>query len=172
MRWYRLILRLYPRSFRESYGDELEAVARSRVRETHGFLATMLFVIEVTADTLVSAAGSHADLVRADLRSAFRTLRRSPAFAVTVMSVAALGIGATVVAFALTDHVLLRPLPFPEADRLLKLYQDQSFRGYSRMELSPPNFLDWQRESRTGWRPGVASLYLNIACLRSPPDKR
>ena len=99
MRFYRLILRLYPRSFRESYGDELEAVARSRVRETHGFLATMLFVIEVTADTLVSAAGSHADLVRADLRSAFRTLRRSPAFAVTVMSVAALGIGATVAVF-------------------------------------------------------------------------
>ncbi|HTM32704.1 MAG TPA: ABC transporter permease [Vicinamibacterales bacterium] len=149
MRWYRLILRLYPRSFRESYGAELEAVARSRAREAHGFLATMLFVIEVTADTIVSAAASHADIVRADLRSAFRTVRRSPAFAVTVMSVAALGIGATVVAFALTDHVLLRPLPFPEADRLLKLYQDQSFRGYSRMELSPPNFFDWQRESRT-----------------------
>ena len=149
MRWYRLILRLYPRSFRESYGVELEAVARSRAREAHGFLATMLFVVEVTADTIVSAAASHADIVRADLRSAFRTVRRSPAFAVTVMSVAALGIGATVVAFALTDHVLLRPLPFPEADRLLKLYQDQSFRGYSRMELSPPNFFDWQRESRT-----------------------
>jgi predicted permease len=45
--------------------------------------------------------------------------------------------------------VLVRPLPFPEAERLVKLYQDQSFRGYSRMELSPSNFLDWKRESRS-----------------------
>ena len=63
--------------------------------------------------------------------------------------VAALGIGATAAAFSVTDHVLLRPLPFARPDRLVKLYQDQSFRGYSRLELSPPNFLDWQRESRS-----------------------
>jgi predicted permease len=147
--WYRALLRLYPRSFRESYGAELEAVARQRARETQGAAATLLFVIEMSADGVVSAAGSHAEIVRADVRDALRTMRRSPGFAATVMAIAALGIGATVVAFALTDHVLLRPLPFPAPDRLVKLYQDQSFRGYPRMELSPPNFLDWQRESRT-----------------------
>lgn len=63
--------------------------------------------------------------------------------------VGALGIGATTAVVAVTDHVLVRPLPFPSASRLVRLYQDQSFRGYSRMELSPPNFGDWRRESRS-----------------------
>jgi len=149
MTWYRALLHLYPRSFRESYGDELEAVVRLRVRDARGPRERMGLRLEVVADTLVSAAGTHADLVADDLRSAWRSVRRAPAFAGTVIMVAALGIGATVIAFAVTDHVLLRPLPFPQPDRLVKVYQDQSFRGYSRMELSPPNFLDFQRGSRT-----------------------
>ena len=51
--------------------------------------------------------------------------------------------------FSVADHVLVRPLPFADADRLVKLWQDQSYRGYSRMELSPGNFEDWRRQSRS-----------------------
>ena len=149
MWWFRPLLHLYPRSFRESFGDELHADVRLRLHHTRGVLARLLCMVEITADTVISAAAAHLDITRSDARAAWRTVRRSPMFAGTVVAVAALGIGATVVAFALTDHVLLRPLPFPQADRLVRFYQDQSFRGYSRMELSPPNFLDWQRESRT-----------------------
>ena len=45
----------------------------------------------------------------------------------------------------MADHVLVRPLPFPESHRLVRMWQDQTFRGYPRIELSPANFQDWER---------------------------
>ena len=68
-----------------------------------------------------------------------------PGFTAAIVTVSALGVGAATAAFSLADHVLVRPLPFPEPDRLVKLWQDQSHAGYSRMELSPANFEDWRR---------------------------
>ena len=59
--------------------------------------------------------------------------------------VAALGVGATTAAFSIVDHVLIRPLPFPEADRIVQLWQNQTGRGYTRVELSPANYRDWKR---------------------------
>ncbi len=51
----------------------------------------------------------------------------------------------------------LRPLPFPDADRLVNLWQDQSYRGYPRLAFSPENYLDWRRmlttlDSGGAWR--------------------
>jgi predicted permease len=59
--------------------------------------------------------------------------------------VTALGIGANTAVFSITDQVLIRPLPFPDSERLVKLWQRQPH--YTRMELSPPNYLDWKRMS-------------------------
>jgi predicted permease len=61
--------------------------------------------------------------------------------------VAALGIGAATAAYTITDHVLLKPLPFPEQNRLLKIWEDMSPGGYDRMEPSPANYRDWKRMS-------------------------
>jgi putative ABC transport system permease protein len=74
-----------------------------------------------------------------------RSLARAKGFALTATLVAALGIGATTAAFSIADHVLVRPLPFPRSDRLVRLWQDQTFRGYPQMELSPSNFVDWRK---------------------------
>ena len=68
----------------------------------------------------------HLDILRQDLRYVRRSLGRAPGFALTVVVVAALGVGATTAAFSITDHVLVRPLPFPAADRLVQLWQAQS----------------------------------------------
>jgi len=149
MLFYRLLLALYPRAFRAEYGDELLRTFGERHREAVTAPARVTTWLSLAGDTLVSAAGAHADLLRQDLKASLRTFARTPGFAAAVVLVAALGIGATATAFVITDHVLVRPLPFPRADRLVKIYQDQSFRGYSRMELSPPNFLDYQRDSRS-----------------------
>jgi hypothetical protein len=65
--------------------------------------------------------------------------------AVTAILVTALGIGANTAVFSITDQVLLRPLPFPDSERLVRLWQHEP--GYTRMELSPPNYLDWKRMS-------------------------
>ena len=149
MRVYAALLHLYPRSFRAEYGDQLLGVYRARSREVTSLGGRATFWLEVLIDTLTSATAAHLDLARQDLKSALRTIARSPGFSATVVLVAALGIGATAAAFSVTDHVLLRPLPFARPDQLAKLYQDQSFRGYSRLETSPPNFLDWKQQSRS-----------------------
>jgi len=100
-------------------------------------------------DVLSNAFGVHADILGQDLTYTFRTLRRAPGFTITAVMVAALGIDATTASFAIADHVLLRPLPFSEPAQLVKLWENQIERGYSRMEASPPNFLDWKRLSRS-----------------------
>src|SRR5438105_15324504 len=60
------------------------------------------------------------DDARDDVRYAWRTLRRSPGFSATAVTVIALGIAATTAAFTVLDYALLRPLPFPEPDRLVR----------------------------------------------------
>src|SRR5262249_34337931 len=57
------------------------------------------------------------------------------------------GVGATTAAFSITDHVLLRPLPFKEPDRLVKLWEKTGDNG--RNEVSPANYRDWKRMSRS-----------------------
>jgi predicted permease len=79
-----------------------------------------------------------------DLRYAWRTLRRSPGFTATAVAVIALGIGAATAAFTVLDYTLLRPLPFPAPDRLVRIYQSDLGRGVPRLEASPPNFTDWR----------------------------
>src|SRR5262249_51076492 len=113
-RLYRALLRLYPASFRREYGDELTAIFAHRVSERGQFAALM----EAVADVISSAVAAHADILRQDLRYTARAMRRAPGFVATAVLVVALGVGANTAAFTLTDFVLLRPLPFPEPDRL------------------------------------------------------
>jgi predicted permease len=84
------------------------------------------------------------DDARADVRYSLRTLHRSPGFAATAVSVIALGIGATTAAFTLLDYVMLRPLPFPQPEQLVRLFQNDTKRNVPRLEATPPNFLDWR----------------------------
>jgi predicted permease len=147
MRLYRAALRLCPASFRAEYGDQLCAVFAARRREARGPLAVAALWTEAIADLVVTALRTHGDLLAQDLRHTRRALFRAPGFALTAILVAAFGIGAATVAFSLADHVLIRPLPFPSADRLVTLFQDQSFRGAPRLQYSPENFRDVARTS-------------------------
>src|SRR5215831_8345779 len=72
------------------------------------------------------------DDAREDLRYAWRTHRRAPGFAATAVTVIALGIGAATASFTILDYTLLRPLPFPEPDRLVHIYQSDLARGVPR----------------------------------------
>ena len=120
------------------------AVFARELDATRGPARIVLFM-RVLLDTVVNAFRVHADITRQDLRYAIRSLRRTPGFTLTAIVVAALGIGATTATFSVADHILLRPLPFPQSDRLVKLWLTQTSRGYSRLEPSPPNYLDWKR---------------------------
>ena len=82
-----------------------------------------------------------------DLRIAFRGLARVPSFSVTAILTIGLGIGAAAAMFTVVDGVLLRPLPYPDAGRIVQLFQisDKGTRGGN---VSEPNFLDWQAQTR------------------------
>ena len=119
-------------------------------------------------------------MLRQDLRYAIRSLRRSPAFTFTALVVVALGVSASTAAFSTLDYVLVRPLPFAEPDRLVKVWQNQESRGYSRMELSPANFRDWKAAAHSfdgfaAYQPVSANLLgrgdpLRVEGARVTPD--
>jgi len=138
MRPYRLLLLLFPASFRAEYGEEMCKVFAARRRKENG----LGLWISTVLDVLSNAIRVHADVLWQDLRWTARTLRQSPGFTFTVVSVAALGMGANTAAFTLLDHVLLRPLPFFHPGQLVMLYLTEPGGGYMHLELSPPNYLD------------------------------
>src|SRR5690349_4225218 len=77
-----------------------------------------------------------------DLRYAVRTLAKSPAFTAVAVLTLALGIGANTAIFSAVNGVLLRPLPYPEPDRLLTIWGHHASIG--RETASMPDFLDWR----------------------------
>ncbi|HEX6201528.1 MAG TPA: ABC transporter permease, partial [Thermoanaerobaculia bacterium] len=85
----------------------------------------------------------------ADLRFALRTLRRSPGFTAAALLTLALGLGANSAMFGLVDGILLRPLPYPDADRLVRLHQAAPEAWIERDRLSPVDFADWRRSTRS-----------------------
>jgi len=145
MRVYRLLLRLFPASFRAEYGEDMCAVFAARRRETNLFLLW----ISTIFDVVTNAIRVHADLLGQDLAWALRTLRQSPGFTLTAVVVAGLGMGATNAAYTLLDHVLLRPLPFPHPEELATLYQTDIPNHNPREAASPPNFMDWRSMNKS-----------------------
>jgi putative ABC transport system permease protein len=87
--------------------------------------------------------------VLVDIRYAFRSIRKSPGvIAVAVLSLG-LGIGANVTIFSAVDVFMLRPLPYPDADRLIHVYSTVPERGWTYNSVSIPDFLDLRAQSRT-----------------------
>jgi predicted permease len=106
-----------------------------------------------------------------DARYGLRVLRRSPGFTLTATVVIALGIGAVTSTFTLLDHVLLRPLPFAQPERLVLLRQTNLAEGGSFDLISPPNFLDLQTTAKSFESMGAylaASLPVNLSGQGTP----
>ncbi len=86
------------------------------------------------------------DSLSRDLRFGFRTLRRTPGFALVAILVMALGIGANVALFTIVRNVLLKPLSYADPDRLVSLFEGDSRRkGADFMPVDAGSFAQWQR---------------------------
>ena len=84
-----------------------------------------------------------------DARYAARGFGRAPGFAAVVVVTLALGIGATTAIFSVLDGVILRPLPYPNIDRLVVLRErSTAAAGFNVISVSWPNFVDWRAQNR------------------------
>jgi putative ABC transport system permease protein len=81
-------------------------------------------------------------------RFAIRSLRKSASFAATAVVTLALGVGANASVFAVASVLLLRPMPWAEPDRLVRLWSSVPERGLSSFSISGPDYLDWVRRSQ------------------------
>ncbi|MPZ18898.1 MAG: FtsX-like permease family protein [Luteitalea sp.] len=86
------------------------------------------------------------DELTQDLRFTLRSLRRAPVLTFSVIGTLALGIGATTAIFSGVNAVFLRPLPFPDADRLVFVWETVG--EQDRISVTAPDFLDWHRDQR------------------------
>lgn len=83
-----------------------------------------------------------------DFAYAWRVLRRNPAFTIVAILTLALGIGSATTMFSVVHGVLLRPLPYPDADRVAEVTMNFSPQNTPRGPLSMADFLDWRAHSR------------------------
>lgn len=168
VRVYRALLLLYPREFRRAYGDDLVAafahrhrtrgrrrvrfwlfhladLVRSVPREHWNALHSGLRHVSTADRGRAATAGVHMHAMIHDLRHTLRGFRRRPAFPAVVMLTLTLGIGMNTAIFSLVNGVLLRPLPFENADRLVWGYS--TFSRGDNASVSPPDFLDYREQN-------------------------
>ncbi|HEY1434434.1 MAG TPA: ABC transporter permease [Thermoanaerobaculia bacterium] len=84
-----------------------------------------------------------------DLRFGARALRKSPAFAAVALATIALGIGANTAIFSVVSAILFRPLPFPQPDALVAVFQTNPSQGIAQNGVSYPNYADWAGRARS-----------------------
>jgi predicted permease len=106
----------------------------------------------------VRSTGVLTDLVM-DIRQAGRSLGRSPGFAALAVVVMALGIGANTAVFSVVNAVLLKPLPYPNADRIVGLYSDYGLESLDQVTIA--DFRDW-RELSTSFEAMATYRFLDL----------
>ena len=169
-RLYRAILRLCPSEIRDEYGAEMEAgfvhslaVERARrgaagrvLAAVHGFTDALRFAVSSrfeSPDQSFTAVDLPAQRRRPlvalqDVRATARLMRKQPFFTAGVLVMLALGIGATTAIFSVVYGVLLKPLPFPEPDRIVQVYGAVPARSIAQTSLTEANLWDMRDMNR------------------------
>ncbi len=126
-RLYGALLLLLPAEVRRAHGSEMQDTSRHIVEDTlrrRGAMAALAAALGECSDVIAAAVHATRRLrseFRRDVAYAWRLTWRRPAFTVTVVATLAVGIGATTMVFTVVNALLLRPLPFEDAERLVLL---------------------------------------------------
>jgi predicted permease len=126
-------------------------VARAEAERRFGDVATVRDSC-VTIDERRFRRANRAEMVNhmwTDLRFAARGLRKAPGFAGMAIACVALCVGVTTTIFSAVNAILIRPLPYHDADRLLAVYSQNIPRGYRATNISYPDFVSYRDDTRT-----------------------
>jgi predicted permease len=160
----RLLLRRVPAAWREFVAGDLEEEFRARAAVNPSAARRWFWRQAIRCAinpprqpqaypySTFSSGDSWMRTLIGDIRYGVRVLRRAPSFALAVIAVFALGIGANTAIFTIVNTVLLRPLPFEDSDRLVRIFHvppQSTFPGMKTFSISPANFYDWQRAARS-----------------------
>jgi predicted permease len=102
-------------------------------------------VLVVKEDVRAAWGWTRLEQLARDVRFALRQIRRNPAFSAIVIATLALGIGVNTAMFSIVDAVLIRPLPYDDADRLVMIWDDLSRTGFSKHFSTPAEWREWRR---------------------------
>ncbi|HEY7291903.1 MAG TPA: ABC transporter permease [Vicinamibacterales bacterium] len=111
------------------------------------------------------------DALRQDLRYGLRSFRKSPGFTIVAVATLAVGIGAATAIYTVVDAILLQPLPFPDADRLVRVVENVPFidaaRPPAQRGVTYPEFLEWRARTKTLTNP-VALIAMAQRSVQTP----
>jgi putative ABC transport system permease protein len=174
---FRLAARGFPRVWRARHQEEMAETFRHALRARHDPLRRSRFIVHAVFDVARAGVRERLSPVRPsprlpvppftnrsqpmrslfrDFRYGVRSLRKSPAFTAIAALTIGLGLGANAAIFSVLNAVLLRPLPFPEPERLVSLWETRLDRGFTQATFSRANFWDVHDQNRT--LSGMAAL--------------
>jgi putative ABC transport system permease protein len=174
---YRALLILLPGDFRRRYGEDMIDLLARRMADAPSRRARIGVwtgsVVDLVGESFAertrgvhrpaSRGGTMVDGILLDTRQAMRSLIRTPMFTAIAVLTIGLGIGATTAIFSVVNGVLLRPLPFAEADRVAMVWNDNQRIGVRTDITSWTNFEDWRTARSFQSMAGYALNPLNIS---------
>lgn len=150
-RFFRSLLKLYPREFRSDYGPEMEEVFREQRHDAvdDGRTGVLRLWAQAVADIFRLAPREHYDMLRQDVSFTLRTMRKNARFTALTVVVLALAIGANTAIFSLVRGILLRPMPWGNDRRIVLLRQSAPGRNLEDIGFSALEVADYRAQSRT-----------------------
>ncbi|HXJ07401.1 MAG TPA: ABC transporter permease [Candidatus Acidoferrum sp.] len=149
---FRALVRVLPFDFRTNYEGEMEGVFREQQRELEergGFLEALKLWKETIVGIFSTAPREHWQILTSDCGYAFRMMRKNPGFTALAILTLALGIGANTSIFSVVHSVLLKSLPYPQANQLIFIRQQEKKLGIEDLSFSVKEIEDYRAQNRT-----------------------
>jgi putative ABC transport system permease protein len=148
LRLYRPFLWLYPAEFRDEYRRELCLAFVDRWREERTLVGLLSVWFHAIFGIFYQAPREHYHMIVHDLRYAFRILRKDLSVTAAAVLILALGIGSTTLVFSLANGLLLRPLPYPQPERIIAVTESSPKDPNETTQISFPNYFDIRARAR------------------------